>query len=129
MTDEALRLRNEILQTFAATGSAPPVDDSPALRELVAAHAITLYDSGAIFMANPFAGYEDRARVDAGGRTWWGNCPWDAYGIVAALGLREATIACDGVTLTVQDGRARERDARFHVAVRAARWWDDIGFT
>ena len=129
MTDEALRLRARILRAFAETGVAPQAEDSPALRELVAAHAVTLGTGGAIFMANPFAGYQDRARVESAGRTWWGNCPWDGYGIVAALGLRDATMACDGVTLTVRDGRARERDARFHVAVPAARWWDDIGFT
>ena len=53
--------------------------------------------------------------MDAGGRTWWGNCAWDAYGIVAALDLQDATIDPGGML--------------FHVAVPARDWWVDIGFT
>jgi hypothetical protein len=79
-------------------------------------------------MAHPFAAHRDGARVDAGGRTWWGNCAWDALGIVAALGLRDATIASGGVTLAVRDGRVDD-GALFHVAVPARDWWADIGFT
>jgi hypothetical protein len=87
-------------------------------------------DAGAprIVMAHPFAGHPEGARVDAPGRSWWGNCAWDALGIVAALGLREATIAADGLSLTVRDGDVAG-DALFHVAVPARRWWEDIADT
>ena len=78
-------------------------------------------------MAHPFANHTDGARVDSGGRTWWGNCAWDAFGIVAALGL-------DGRDDHRPGHHARrddevDGDAVFHVLVPAAHWWDDIGFT
>ena len=72
-------------------------------------------------MAHPFAAHRDATRVDAGGRTWWGNCAWDGLGIVAALGLRDATVTSDGLTT--------EDDVVFHVAVPARDWWADIGHT
>ena len=56
------------------------------------------------------------------GRTWWGNCAWDGFGIVHALGLRDATITAQGLT-------AGEPGVVFEVAVPAARWWDDIADT
>ena len=49
-------------------------------------------------------------------------------GIVAALGLREATLISNGIFLRVADGRVVDEPV-FHVAVPAAEWWDDIGFT
>ena len=76
-------------------------------------------------MAHPFANHTDGARVDSGGRTWWGNCAWDAFGIVAALDLPEATITAQGITLDPHD----DDGAVFHVLVPASHWWDDIGFT
>jgi hypothetical protein len=79
-------------------------------------------------MAHPFAAHRDGARVDAGGRTWWGNCAWDALGIVAALGLPDATVTAQNVAVRVRDGVPEER-VLFHVAVPAAHWWDDIAHT
>jgi hypothetical protein len=79
-------------------------------------------------MAHPFAAHHEGARVDSGDRTWWGNCAWDAFGIVAALGLEEATITAQDIELHVRGG-AIEGDAVFHVLVPARHWWDDIGFT
>ena len=59
---------------------------------------------------------------------WWGSCAWDGLGIVAALGLGEATVESTGVTVAVRDGEPAG-DALFHVAVPARHWWDDIAFT
>ena len=128
MTPEALALRARVMRAFADTGAPPEVPPSGALRELEAAHVVVLED-GAIRMAHPFAAHHERSRVTSGDREWWGNCAWDALGIVAALGLGDATVECDGIALTVRDGAVRERDVRFEVAVPAARWWDDIGHT
>ena len=69
------------------------------LRSLAAQHVVALDEHGGVLMAHPFANHTDGARVDAGGRTWWGNCAWDAFGIVAALDLRDATITAQGITL------------------------------
>jgi hypothetical protein len=120
-----LRLRRAIFEHFAATGSAPahPPGD---LRSLAEQHVVALDDDGAILMAHPFAAHRDGARVDAQDRTWWGNCAWDAFGIVAALGLRGATITAQGITL---DADSPPGDVAFGVLVPARHWWDDIGFT
>ena len=128
MTERELALRLEIMRRFADTGGPPEVDDGPELRALAAAHVVVLDDAGRIVMAHPFAAHERGARVDAGGRTWWGNCAWDGLGIVAALGCARATVRAQDIELPVDDGEVRG-DARFHVAVAAARWWDDIAHT
>jgi hypothetical protein len=47
---------------------------------------------------------------------------------VAALGLSDAVVDSGGVLLRVEDG-SLVSDGLFHVAVPAARWWDDIEFT
>ena len=79
-------------------------------------------------MAHPFAAHHDGARVDAGGRTWWGNCAWDGLGIVAALGLPDARVTAQGMTVEVVGGEVRGGHEQVEDRV-AAHWWDDIGFT
>jgi hypothetical protein len=116
-----LTLRRAIFESFAATGRPPEVDDAVGLRELADAHVVVLDRSGQIVMAHPFAAPGGACRVDAGGRRWWGNCAWDGLGIVAALGLSDASVFSGGVEAV--DG------AVFHVEVPAAAWWDDIAFT
>ena len=131
MTAEALALRRRIMTTFAATGAPPEVRDDAALRELEAARVVVVARGGGsarIHLAHPFAGHHGGTRVDAGGRSWWGSCAWDGLGIVAALGLPEATLAGGGVALAVRGG-AVAGDAVFHVAVPAGWWREDIGFT
>jgi hypothetical protein len=115
VTERELALRRAIFAAFAETGAPPEVQDRATLRALAAQHVVVLDEEERIVMAHPFAAHRDGTRVDSGGRTWWGNCAWDAYGIVAALELGAATIAPDGEL--------------FHVAVAARDWWADIGFT
>ena len=92
-----LALQRAIFESFAATGA-------PLHRRLTYARSPRSTSSRStttaqVLMAHPFAAHPDGARVDAGGRTWWGNCAWDAFGIVAALGLQDATITAQGITL------------------------------
>jgi hypothetical protein len=115
-----LEQRRRIFAAFAATG-APPADPGE-LTALAEQHVVALDDDGHLLMAHPFAAHRQGARVEAQGRTWWGNCAWDGLGIVHALGLRDATVTAQGLTI----GRD---DVAFHVLVPAAHWWDDIGFT
>jgi hypothetical protein len=122
VTEEQLALRRAIFVAFAATGAPPDIADTPALRALADAHVVVLDGDGRIVMAHPFAGVQRGARVEAGGRTWWGNCAWDGFGIVHALSLRDATITANGHT-------SGERGIEFEVAVPAARWWEDIAHT
>lgn len=128
MSPEALELRRRIFASFAATGDPPEVPPSPALRELVTGHVVVLDDVGRISMAHPFAGHRQGACLEAGDRTWWGNCAWDALGIAAALGVRDGTVTSNGITVPLRGGDVIE-EAVFHVAVPATRWWDDIADT
>jgi hypothetical protein len=118
-----LRLRRAIFEHFAATGAPGEHGD---VRSLADQHVVVLDDDGRIVMAHPFAAHHDGARVDAPNGTWWGNCAWDAFGIVAALDLDDATITAQGISFDPDDP---PEDVRFHVLVPARHWWDDIGFT
>jgi Alkylmercury lyase len=131
MTSRELEVRRQVMEAFAATGEAPPVSDMDALGALAESHVVVLDPpgTGRIVMAHPFAAPGADATVTADRRTWWGNCAWDALGIVAALGLNDARVASGSVELEVRDGAVVDEDVLFHVAVPAARWWDDIGFT
>ena len=127
MTERELALRRTIFEAFAATGHPPPVDDTAALRSLAEQHVVVLDDDGRIVMAHPFAAHDNGARVEAGGRAWRGSCAWDAFGIIAALGLDEALVTdAGGVRIAFRDGRP-VGEAGFHVALPAAGWWAGRG--
>jgi hypothetical protein len=129
VTERELALRRTIFEAFAATGEPPPIDDIATLRSLADQHVVVLDDADRIEMAHPFAAHDDGARVEAGERTWRGSCAWDAFGIIAALGLGEALVTdASGMRIAFREGRPVD-DAVFHVAVPAAQWWADIGFT
>ncbi len=119
-----LALRRQIFEAFAATGAPPALDG---LESLAEQHVVVLRE-GRVYMAHPFAAHHEGARVESGGRVWWGNCAWDGLGIVAALGLASATVTAQGISIGVVDGSVHG-DATFSVAVPAAHWWDDIAFT
>ncbi len=123
-------MRQAIFAAFAETGAPPDTTDDETLRSLAEQHVVVLDPaSGRISMAHPFAAAPTgNALVDAGGRAWFGNCAWDALGIVAALGLETATVRNNGISLRVTTGRVVD-DVLFHVAVPARLWWDDIAFT
>jgi hypothetical protein len=98
------------------------------------AHALVLDEAGEIRMANPFAARRTDFRVEAGGRSWYANCGWDAFGIGAALHVdSEFDTHCpdcgEPIHVRVRDGRPDDEDLVFHVLVPAHRWWSDIGFT
>jgi hypothetical protein len=129
VNERELALRRAVMESFAATGTPPPADDAKTLRALADQHVVVLDEAGQVAMAHPFAAHRRAARVEAGERTWWGNCAWDAFGIVAALGLDEALVTdATGATVAFHDGRPAD-DGLFHVAVPAREWWADIGFT
>ena len=114
---------------------APEADVASAWRRLHDAHALVLDGTtGAIRMAAPFSAVRTRFRVDAGGRSWYANCAWDAFGICAALGVDgRVETTCpdcgDPIAVDVQDGQPDDPSLVFHALVPAAHWWDDIVFT
>lgn len=103
-------------------------------RRLHAAHALVLDAHGEIAMLNPFAARPTPFVVEAAGRSWFGNCGWDAFGIGAALHVdSEIRTKCpdcaEAISLNVREGSPIETEAVFHVLVPAVHWWDNIGFT
>jgi len=136
MTD--LELRHRTYALFVQLGRAPLPEELGARDEVLAgwsrlhdAHALVLWPSREeIRMLNPFSAVPTAHRVRAGGRWWYGNCAWDAFGICAALGDEgriESSCPDCGEALAFQSDRPGE--LLFHCLVPAARWWSDIGFT
>ncbi len=109
-----------------------PVEDS--LRRLAAEHVLVLAPGTPyIWMANPLSAIPTPFSVEAAGRTWFGNCIWDALGVVAMLGgtgtVRTWCPDChDRLEVSVADGRPSVAEGVVHFAVPAAHWWDNIGF-
>ena len=87
-----------------------------------------------IWMAEPFSAVPTPFRVRSGTRGWWGNCIWDALGILALIDT-DGTVstACphSGQPLRVTAANRGLEDAQgiVHFAVPAREWWRDIGFT
>jgi hypothetical protein len=148
MDDVDLRVRNHLYAAFVREGEAwasgetaialqltePAV--AAAYERLHEAHALVLeQDRRSIRMLNPFSVVPSEHVVDAGGRSWFANCAWDALGIPAALGtdgtVRSTCADCGEVLeLEVRVGRlVRGGDLLVHFLVPARHWWDDIVFT
>lgn len=91
-------------------------------------------DDESIRMAPPFSGVPTQHAVEAGGRSYFANCAWDALGIPAAL-HKTATIVSrceqsrEPFHLAVGGVGPEKSDWLFHCVVPAAHWWDDIVFT
>ena len=134
-----VELRNRIYAWFVERGEAPSPDevgaDVAAFQRLHDEHALVLEPRGTeIRMLNPFSVVPTAYRVEAGGRSWYGNCVWDAFGIPAALGVDgHVSTNCPycGTPLEVDvvERRPRPNDLVAHILVPARHWWDDIVFT
>ncbi len=147
MDDSDVVLRNLTYRMFVDLGRAPSVEEASSeagvgveetgagWRRLHDAHALVLYPgTTAIRMANPFAAQPTPYRVVAGGRSWFANCAWDAFGICAALdvdGRIETTCSDCGEPIMVEvvDRRPDSETIVFHCLVPASQWWDDIVFS
>ncbi len=142
-----LALRNTTYRLFVQLGRAPTVDEIA--REVAApveevrvgwhrlheAHALVLGPrTDELRMANPFSAIPTAYRVKADGRSWYGNCAWDAFGIGAAMHVdsvieTECPDCGEAIRVAVSDARPDRDELVFHVLVPAANWWADIGYT
>jgi hypothetical protein len=132
MDERDVELRNRIYRRFVELGEVPPADE-PGLERLHDAHALVLDDSG-VRMLNPFSVVPTPYVVEAGGRSWFGNCVWDAFGIPAALGVDgHVSTTCldcgEALEVDVLGRRPQPTDLVAHILLPARQWWDDIVFT
>src|SRR5688500_11818442 len=139
-------VRIHVYERVVGDGSPPTVADAArslrvseadveaSFRRLAAGKVIVLVPGEReILMANPFAARPTDFRVSANGRQWYGNCAWDALGVLSALGADgSVTTTCadcaEPLEVAVQGGTPRG-DVVLHIAVPAHHWWDDIVFT
>jgi hypothetical protein len=146
LSDIAQRVRFALYRAYAEGGiPQPPVlarqlhlqegQIHAALEELHAAHAIVLDPrTREPWMALPFSSVPTAFTVEGGGRSWFANCAWDAFGIPILVGV-DAVISttcldCDGrIVYRVEQRRLADAHGVVHFAVPAAKWWDNIGFT
>jgi hypothetical protein len=134
-----LALRNIVYRRFVELGRAPTMAElattEEALGRLHDRRMVVLeLDRPEIRMAIPFSAVPTPYRVEAGGRSWFANCAWDAYGILAALGVDgHISSSCpdcaEPIEIDVVDRRPEPADDVFHVLVPARSWWEDIVFT
>ena len=129
------------MQRFAALMRAPThaelaeawdVDADEArrrLRELADQRMVVLDDDGELWMAAPFSAVPTDYVAVVNGRRHFGNCIWDALGIVAMLGgigrVEKGDLRVECAIRRV----SAPRDYVVHFLVPARDWWADIGFT
>lgn len=81
-----------------------------AFQRLAEGHILVLQpESGEILMANPFSSVPTPFLVEAEDQVWWGNCIWDALGILAMIGkdgqVRSSCPDCgEGLNLRIRSG-------------------------
>ena len=142
MDADLLDLRNRTYAAFVELGRAPIAAElgdqrevKTGWRQLHEAHALVLDPAtDEIRMANPFSAVPTPYRVRTGERWWYANCAWDAFGILAALGIdgriESSCPDCgEPYAIDVHDATIDRDDLLFHCLVPASRWWDDIVFT
>jgi hypothetical protein len=140
-------VRLYVYRQMVATSAAPSVADTAralnrsepeiesAYRALADAHMLVLRPgSHTIWMAGPFSNMQTGFTVIAGGRAYYANCAWDAFGVPALLGVdaRIFTTCADcggALERKVSNGSLPETRGVVHFAVPARRWWDNVGYT
>lgn len=88
-------------------------------------------DRSHVVMAHPFSGVPTDYRSQIGEMSWWANCGWDAFAILALLGDGRVLATSDDGSesvWTVEGGRVAPSGV-VNFVVPARHFWDDIGFT
>ncbi len=149
-SDFKTRVRVRLYEMFVESGVCPSRaevahdlscsagDVATAFSELAAAHMLVLQPGGEVLMANPLSAVPTPFVVEtassAGTRSWYGNCIWDALGVIAMLhgdGRVLASCGCCGERMTVTVGQGHvncDPPGIVHFALPARHWWDDIVF-
>jgi hypothetical protein len=139
--------RLHVYRCFVDAGCAPSAAETAAVlgesleaieaayRQMAESHILVLHpNSLEIWMAMPFSNVPTPFHVSSGGRSWYANCAWDAFGIPALLGAgANITTTCadcgESIEIGIRDGRLSRSSGVVHFALPPSRWWEDIGFT
>ncbi len=122
-------------QDAARTLSRSLADVEESFRRLAAGRVMVLGPGTLdIRMANPLSAVPTPFRVETIGRWWFGNCIWDALGVIAMFGGTGRVVTECGdcgapMYVTVDDNEIVESKGIIHFALPAPHWWDDIIFT
>ena len=144
------RVRVRLYQLFVEFGQCPTIAElagdlqcdaanvAAAFKELAALHVLVLQGSGEVLMASPLSAVPTPFVVETPGgtksRRWYGNCIWDALGVVSMMkcdGRVLTSCGCCGESMIVSVGKdaVEAKPAGIvHFAIPARRWWDDIVF-
>jgi Alkylmercury lyase len=147
MTDSDLGIRMAVYRYFAENRRSPALEEmcdiagqssdaiQDAYQRLYARRMLVPCSDGrSIRMAPPFSGVETQHRVHVRERQYYGNCAWDAFGVIAALGRygrveSRCEETAEPLILSLRPSGPSESSWRFHVVVPTAQWWKDIVFT
>lgn len=144
-------VRRSLYTAFLAHGTAPsatelavatgiaPVRVLSALRHLADERVIALQKDGQhVRMVFPLSAVPTQhtttvATGEHAGRSYWGNCVWDALGILAMLHADGVVATACGdcsepLVVTVEKGRV-DGSGVVHFALPVRRWWEDVTFT
>ncbi len=147
VNERDVHMRREVYRQFVESGCAPTratlapalelteADADASLRRLHDAHQIVLEPRTlSIRKLLPFSCEPSPHRVQAGGRAWYANCAWDAFGIPAALGtdghVHSSCPCCaEAIEIEVRGTTPFPDGDVVHLLVPAEHWWDDIFYT
>ena len=150
--DFKMRVRSETYRQFIEKGSCPSKAEiaqglrstvqevANAYAQLAEAHMLVLQaGSGEVLMANPLSAVPTPFVVETqygqDSKRWYGNCIWDALGIISMLqtnGRVLTSCGCCGEKMSVLVAGKRASptpEGLVHFAIPAKHWWDDIVFT
>ena len=121
------------LQHCAQAFSCPPAEINELYQRLAHGRALVLQSNGEILMAEPFSAVPTAFAVEIGNHTWWGNCIWDALGILAMLkedGRVVTACGCcnDAMQVEIRKGQLADVSGCVHFAIPPIEWWKNVVF-
>ena len=141
-------VRLQVLRTTIDTMTVPSAPETATVLGISAEQGVEAYrqlgdwhvyvlepgDPTRLRMANPFAAVPTAFRVEASGKSYYGNCVWDALGVVSLTGGNgRVETGCPDcgktLTLVISGGELVRKEGVVHFSVPAAHWWDDIIYT
>lgn len=121
------------LQHCSQAFSCPEADIQVAFQRLADQRALVLQSTGEVLMAEPFSTVPTAFSVEVGNQVWWGNCIWDALGILALLHTDGRVItACgccnDAMQVEIRHGQLVDPSGCVHIALPPKDWWKNVVF-